>query len=179
MNERIKKLASQCWDRRLDGIHFDVDMFAELIVRECIAIVEPSSYRQALSNEFNPDWNQVEALQESLREHMAEIQRLRQALAQPEQEPVAWMYSLNDKVGEVARTVVMDRFNLSVTSPYGREGIDYAEGMIVKEFPVYTAPPKREWVGLTDDDFNVKQVGKFDVVKFARYIEAKLKEKNT
>ena len=42
--------------------------------------------RQALSNEFNPDWNQVEALQESLREHMAEIQRLRQALAQPEQD---------------------------------------------------------------------------------------------
>jgi DNA repair exonuclease SbcCD ATPase subunit len=41
--------------------------------------------RQALANEFNPDWNQVEALQESLREHMAEIQRLRQALEQPKQ----------------------------------------------------------------------------------------------
>ena len=36
-----------------------------------------------------------------------------------------------------------------------------------------------EWVGLEDDDFNVKQVGEFDVVKFAKYIEAKLKEKNT
>ena len=36
-----------------------------------------------------------------------------------------------------------------------------------------------EWIGLEDDDFNVKQVGEFDVVKFARYIEAKLKEKNT
>jgi hypothetical protein len=46
--------------------------------------------RAALANEFNPDWNQVEALQESLREHMAEIQRLRAALAQPEPEPVAY-----------------------------------------------------------------------------------------
>jgi uncharacterized membrane protein YccC len=44
-----------------------------------------AALRQALSNEFNPDWNQVEALQESLRGHMAEIQRLRQALAQPDE----------------------------------------------------------------------------------------------
>ena len=33
---------------------------------------------------FNPDWDRVKALEESLREHMAEIQRLK-ALAQPEQ----------------------------------------------------------------------------------------------
>ena len=38
---------------------------------------------------FNPDWSRVKALEESLREHMAEIQRLK-ALAQREQEPVAW-----------------------------------------------------------------------------------------
>ena len=35
MNERIKELASQCWDLRLDGRHFDQEQFAELIVREC------------------------------------------------------------------------------------------------------------------------------------------------
>jgi hypothetical protein len=34
--------------------------------------------RLARPNEFEPDWDQIEALQESLREHMAEIQRLRQ-----------------------------------------------------------------------------------------------------
>jgi hypothetical protein len=32
---------------------------------------------------FGPDWDRIEALQESLREHMAEIHRLRAALAQP------------------------------------------------------------------------------------------------
>jgi len=36
MNERIKELAQQCWDKRLDGVHFDIEMFAELIVRECL-----------------------------------------------------------------------------------------------------------------------------------------------
>jgi hypothetical protein len=35
------------------------------------------------------------------------------------------------------------------------------------------------WVGLTDEDYNIKQVADFDVVKFAKYIEAKLKEKNS
>ena len=35
MNERIRELASQCWDRRLDGMHFDQEKFAELIIREC------------------------------------------------------------------------------------------------------------------------------------------------
>lgn len=37
MNERIRELASQCWDERLDGMHFDQELFAELIVQECAA----------------------------------------------------------------------------------------------------------------------------------------------
>jgi hypothetical protein len=37
MNERIKELAEQCWDKRLDGLHFDQEKFAELIVQECLA----------------------------------------------------------------------------------------------------------------------------------------------
>jgi len=76
------------------------------------------------------------------------IQALRQALAQPEQEPVV--------------------------------------GMFEEKLPDQNPPPwsrsyrlKRDWVGLTDDDFNVKQVCEFDVVRFAKYIEAKLKEKNS
>ena len=39
MNERIRELAEQCWDRRLYGLHFDREQFAELIVRECIYVV--------------------------------------------------------------------------------------------------------------------------------------------
>jgi hypothetical protein len=39
-------------------------------------------------------------------------------------------------------------------------------------------PPKREWVGLTDEDMEVLFLNE-DGVRFARYIEAKLKEKNT
>jgi hypothetical protein len=52
--------------------------------------------------------------------------------------------------------------------------------------PLYTTPPKREWVGLTDEEIQ-KVVSKkwwdwedaFDIEGFSRAIEAKLKEKNT
>ena len=87
--------------------------------------------------------------------------------AKREQEPVAWMW----KDG-------------SLTSDP-----DEADGTWTK---LYTAPPKREWVGLTEQDVHdafqftelVKQLswGRERAEwceNFAAYIEAKLKEKNT
>jgi len=53
---------------------------------------------------------------------------------------------------------------------------------------LYTAPPQRQWVGLTDEEIEAcRQQGyahrgltaSFDFVKAARAVEAKLKEKNT
>jgi hypothetical protein len=43
--------------------------------------------------------------------------------------------------------------------------------------PLYTAPPKREWLGLTDEDVD-STVSRFARYELARAIEAKLKEKN-
>jgi hypothetical protein len=46
--------------------------------------------------------------------------------------------------------------------------------------PLYTTPPKKEWVGLTDDEI-LKISGEmvaYSYVRFAKDIEAKLKEKN-
>ena len=52
MNERIKLLAAQCWDLKLDGIqHFDQERFAELIVQECIDIIAPYSVRMSRPGE--------------------------------------------------------------------------------------------------------------------------------
>jgi hypothetical protein len=82
---------------------------------------------------------------------------LRQALAQPEQEPVGWA----------------DRFE------FDKKEHDFwcnrqkpAKGGI----PLYTAPPKREWIGLTDEEVWDLYTDRGNV--FARAIEAKLKEKN-
>lgn len=59
------------------------------------------------------------------------ISDLRQALEQPKQEPMAWLYS--DAKG---RPVLIQ----SNVAPY-KDGT-----------PLYTEPPKRGWVGLTDAD---------------------------
>ena len=90
------------------------------------------------------------------------------ALAQ--QEPVAWI----SEGGDVSRSK------------------RYMDEMGFKCNPLYTAPPKREWVGLTADEIwqcNKAKSGSAvefhicyehqNVEDFAESIEAKLKEKNT
>jgi len=73
------------------------------------------------------------------------------------------------------------------TSPDGKLSNKFAckptEGNWVE--PLYTAPPKREWVGLTDEeksDLWCESTGRDwvneDTHVFADAIEAKLKEKN-
>jgi hypothetical protein len=54
------------------------------------------------------------------------------------------------------------------------------------QIPLYTALPKREWVGLTDDEiydyadkFLYQHGSNYGIKSFGKAIEAKLKEKNT
>ena len=84
------------------------------------------------------------------------ITALRQAL-ETEQEPVA-----------------------TVTSESGNPNLSMSwwhEPALPVGTKIYTSPPKREWVGLTDDEMEALFLNE-DGVRFARYIEAKLREKN-
>jgi len=93
---------------------------------------------------------------------------LRQAIEQAEkQEPVAWL--VRDYVDGF-------RYVSSTENP---------SGTIAKlSEPLYTAPPRKEWVGLTDEernlvlDKNTWASGYASWKQFAIDIEAKLKEKN-
>ena len=40
MNNRIKELEPQCWEHNEFGLNFNYQKFAELVVRECISIVD-------------------------------------------------------------------------------------------------------------------------------------------
>ena len=80
--------------------------------------------------------------------------------AEPEQEPVAYLYKYRDGWTSQLR-------------------FDGSKPMEVKK--LYTAPPKREWVGLTDEEIFDLYFDGFSISQlkdFARAIEAKLKEKN-
>ena len=53
-------------------------------------------------------------------------------------------------------------------------------GLVPEEndIPLFTAPPTKEWVGLTDEEKNQMTWGK-TVYEVLDMVEAKLKEKNT
>lgn len=80
MNERIEQLAEQCWVHTNEPLfaaksphwEFDRHKFAELIVRECIAIVEPSSYRRAYPDNYRGGIDCMDTLDdrvEKIKEH--------------------------------------------------------------------------------------------------------------
>jgi hypothetical protein len=82
---------------------------------------------------------------------------LRQALSQPEQEPVAWI----SEGGDVSRSK------------------RYMDEMGFKCNPLYTAPPKKQWVGLTlneAEDFYEKYTDRAELINA---IDKFLEEKNT
>ena len=96
------------------------------------------------------------------------ITAIKEALAQPEQEPVA-KYT-GEPYGYVW-TSVKDGMEIRFTRMYPNEF--YKPTDIT---PVYKTP-KRTWVGLTDEDLAV--CGDEDDVMLARYWERVCKEKNT
>ena len=79
-----------------------------------------------------------------------------EALAQPKQEPLAWI-----------STGPATMIHWTADKPaYGDDWV-----------PLYTTPPQRTWVGLTEDEaFACKGRDYFETYKA---IEAKLKDKNT
>lgn len=80
--------------------------------------------------------------------------------AQPAQEPVAWMSS--DKAW--------------MWSDYSKALAAVAHNPRLTLIPLYTAPPQRTWVDLTDDDCKGMSAGDMLV---AMWVSRILKEKNT
>jgi hypothetical protein len=94
---------------------------------------------------------------------------------QTAQEPVAWMFQHE----ETGRAMCVDAQQVEW-------GFEKGNPRLKKIAPLYTAPPQRPWVGLTDAEAMqiwegiIKYApGEMRVKDFARDIEAKLKERNS
>jgi hypothetical protein len=121
--------------------------------------------------EEHPDHEGIVS-EQMIRDRMQEeIDELRQALSEPEQEPVAWGVfegNLHDMFFTEAEAVEMAQL----------------KGTHAEAKPLYTAP-QRTWVGLTHEEVEEvwEQVEASDfldcVHPLARAIEAKLRERNT
>jgi len=104
----------------------------------------------------------------------SELQDLcdRQALrlgAQSKQKPVAWCSQCGHKCPQIAQQepVAWWDENLGV---FDEKHFDQLQ-------PLYTTPPVRPWVGLTEEE--IEDCMEMSIQKTCRAIEAKLKEKNT
>ena len=96
------------------------------------------------------------------------ITAIKEALAQPEQEPVAWMYQEyrdDDQFGW--------RDEILFTPPPNDP--NYFRNIV----PVYTTPPRRTWVGLSDKERSELVTLHDGWNEYGQAIEAKLKEKNS
>ena len=89
---------------------------------------------------------------------------IKEALAQPEQEPVAWRAWVSKFPQGTGSDWVY------VTKPIMKDS--------VHNQPLYTTPPQRTWVGLTDKDWN-RSKHNYDFQKGVDWAESILKEKNT
>ena len=150
--------------------------------------------------EEHPDHEGI-VTEQMIRDRMQEeIDELRQALAQPEQEPLGgeWVpcvklpvivHVRNQRDGE---NHISTREGITPVLPEdlimrGVAGEEYPIGreLFERTYTFDTAPPKREWVGLTDEEINdwffqrLKQAGAgWALDDVVRAVEAKLKEKN-
>jgi len=94
------------------------------------------------------------------------VNAMSKELAKPEQEPVAYADAL-----DLAKDCNWDTF-ICQHSSENHEGTRF-------KIPLYTAPPRKEWVGLTREDISdCVEMLAVNGLSFARAIEAKLKEKN-
>ena len=109
---------------------------------------------------------------------VAEINRLigvvgGMALAQPKQEPLAWM---NNKDFETIRVRIMqEAYELADRNDSeGYNAIKIMCGDVQRMLP-----PQRTWIGLTNEEKHEIRYSHMTSAEFIEFIEAKLKEKNT
>jgi hypothetical protein len=126
---------------------------------------------------------------------------------EPEQEPVAWKYDVTYNQDGTVSVALPDGDELRIVLPNQQEpycwtwdvwvsggkwraeyGWEKPTEKVVNLQPLYTSPPQRTWVGLTDEEIKAfdtwhdnreEEVGWVNPSEIVAYIEAKLKEKNT
>ena len=135
---------------------------------ETLMIERGSIYEQAITAI-------KEALANEALEKMAENARELGLDYEPEQEPVAWMFQHN----ETGRMSYVSNDGLHNPTTFIEMNPRYA-----LVCPLYTTPPQRTWVGLTDEEIlsisaDCASSHQHTDIHFARAIEAALKAKNT
>jgi len=92
----------------------------------------------------------------------AELPKSEQLPQRTEQEPVAWMH-------------VQGNYEEPSFRQLGDDEVERGW----EQYPLYTHPPQRTWVDLTDEELEILFFESKDAVELCEAIQAKHKEKNT
>ena len=158
------------------------EMAQESLDAEAKTILEALRARLAQpEQEIEPDRNHVEddgcptekaVLQRFWREHQT-------------QEPVAWMYDWYDETEDIDGVPIGGIVSDCISKDYDEAHSPTMGCHNIR--PLYTAPPQREWQGLTDEEIRGFEIWLDDEEEkhgwnppadIVKYIEDKLKEKN-
>jgi len=111
------------------------------------------------------------------------MKAIKEALAQSDQEPddltIAYMSGFHDGKNKYAPQPKPEQKPVA----WMREDEDCTDCIVWEQteehtIPLYTTPPKRKWVGLTDEDMAEIWENKGWYVTMFKAVEAKLREKN-
>ncbi len=111
-----------------------------------------------------------------------EVEHLRAALAQEEQEPVAWMHKELELIDGMIEVQLRHAAQCDVIAnrPMAekQKGWDMERVALLRK--IRNAPPRREWRSLSDEEMKstCADTWSYDPYVIARAIEAALKEKN-
>ena len=117
--------------------------------------------------QFYPDWDMLKPYHDRISELEAE-------LAKPEQEPVAWKY---DWYGYKSQSETKELVKDWIASVYSEVSDPTIGAHNIR--PLYTAPPRKPWQGLTDDELDHIQMCRRNFWVDAAKIEQLLRDKNT
>jgi hypothetical protein len=135
-----------------------------------------AAIEQAERQEIEPDRDWVE--NDGCPTEKAVLQRFWREHQQAEkQEPVAWMYDWWDESEDLDGVPTGGEICDCITKDYDEAHSPTNGCHNIRS--LYTAPPQREWQGLTDEEIDRALETTLGLHTFARAIEAKLKEKNT
>lgn len=131
-------------------------------------------------SEFNPDWDAMAVMVEEQQRMAKRIEELEETLARSEQKPVAFL------ANATRFKVTLTERGCKITDLPSFLGGRWV-ALVAAENDCHlklTAPPQRSWQGLTEEEIEAMEVCLSQgiaegLTRFARAIEAKLKEKNT
>lgn len=117
---------------------------------------------------FKPDWDMIEPYHERIKELEIENEKLRQALAQGKQEPVAHLWEC---LGRWSAYLATNGTQADCAPP----------AYLIEAIKAATAPPSKPWVGFSLDEarrFSEGVTRPYGFILGVLWAEAKLKEKN-